>query len=96
MFWNGRTSSVRNRYVSHSKSIRWSLLAAIVLALAAGGRATAQTASSHQVNPILSDGYTSAPVVDSNFVDTWGFNRHLLDQHQCEGSLLCERHKWCC
>jgi uncharacterized protein (TIGR03118 family) len=56
------------------QSIREFSVAAAALVFAFGVQATAQTAGSYQVTPILSDGYATAPVVDAGFVDPWGFN----------------------
>ena len=74
MIWNTCTTFIGRHDAPRRKSTSWSVLLATAFAVATGGAAIAQTAGSYQVNPILSDGYATAPVVDASFIDPWGFN----------------------
>lgn len=65
------TRPQHNPYRSFTNALL-AVAGALVLSLAA--TAHAQTSGSYQMTPILSDGYATAPVVDANFIDPWGFN----------------------
>lgn len=74
ILWSKRGNGVCNQDTSPCKSTRGSVFAVAALMFAIGTHALAQSAGSYQVTPILSDGYATAPVVDSSFIDPWGFN----------------------
>ena len=66
-------SSRRERALHRSPKVLCRV-AFTLIAMLYAGYASAQTAGSYQINPILSDGYSTAPLVDKGFVDPWGFN----------------------